>query len=110
MYCKIYIHCDKAEKIISLMESRFGRAERKISFYYFSSFDITLDRNDESDRKKMNSPTDGFLYYELLAELEIYTDHIRITDEIMRLLHENDIPAVVSCDYEDELEAPNTVI
>ena len=46
---------------------------------------------------------DGFLYYELIAEFEIYDNYIQITDQILKLLWDDRIPAVVSCDYEEEL-------
>lgn len=64
---------------------------------------MTLKENEDHDRNKLRTYPDGFLYYEITAELEIYEDHIRVTDEIPEMLWDNGLPAVVSCEYEEEL-------
>ena len=69
----------------------------------FAAFEMTLKENNEHDRNKLRTYPDGFLYYEITAELEIYEDHIRVTDEILEMLWDNGLPAVVSCEYEEEL-------
>ena len=103
MYCKLYIHCSSVGSVTALLEKQFGNYTKKNNWYYFRDFDIVFDMNDEADCNKMRTYPDGFLYYELTAELEIYDDHIRITDRILKLLWDDQLPAVASCDYEEEL-------
>ena len=103
MYCKIYIHSDSEGAVKLVLEEKFGAVQINRSTYYFCGFDISIRSNDEADRNKMRTYPDGFLYYELIAEAELYEDHIKQTDEILRVLWENNMPAVVSCGYEEEL-------
>ena len=103
MECKLYIHGDSVQTIVSLLEQQFGAAKTKAGCYFFPEFDICFDRNDEADANKMRTYPDGFLYYEWIADLDIYDHYIRITDTILKLLWENRFPAVASCDYEAEL-------
>ena len=103
MYCKLYIHCSSINTIVALFEKRFGIPTKKMNCYYFQSFDVIFDMNEEANYNKMRTYPDGFLYYELKADFEIYDDYIRFTDQILKMLWDNRIPAVVSCDYEDEL-------
>lgn len=103
MYCKLYIHCSSVKSIVALFEKEFGNPIKKISCYYFQNFDVSFDMNEETDHNKMRTYPDGFLYYELKAEFEIYDNYIQITDLILKLLWDNRIPAVVFCDYEEEL-------
>ncbi len=86
-----------------MFEKRFGRAVKCGRELNFTAFEMTLKENNEHDRNKLRTYPDGFLYYEITAELEIYEDHIRMTDEILKMLWENGMPAVASCDYEEEL-------
>ena len=103
MYCKIYIHCSSIKSVAALFEKEFGNSAKKSSCYCFQKFDVIFDKNSETNYNKMRTYPDGFLYYEIIAECEIYNDHIQITDQILKMLWDNQIPAVVSCDYEEEL-------
>lgn len=103
MYCKLYIHSPSIESVVSILESRYGAAREKLHDYYFKQFEIYIFKNCETDTNKLRTYPDGFLYYEIIAETEIYDNHIQITDTILQLLWENNMPAVVSCDYEKEL-------
>lgn len=105
MYCKLYMHSASVETVISALESNFGTARNEHSSYFFKDFDISIYKNKEADANRLCTYPDGFLYYELIADMEIYGDHIRITAQILRLLWDHQMPAVVSCDYEDELNA-----
>ena len=103
MYCKLYIHCSSVRSIAALFEKEFGNPTKKMNCYCFRNFDIIFNMNKETNQNKMRTYPNGFLYYEIIAECEIYNDHIRITDQIMKILWDDQIPAVVSCDYEEEL-------
>ena len=107
MYCKLYIHAPSPEAVTQLLEKHFGKAEKKRRDCYFRDFEMMLKRNEEADSKKMSLPSEGFLYYEVMAETEFYREHIKLTDSILRLLRENDMPAAAACDYEQELEEQN---
>ena len=103
MYCRLYIHCSSVKSIVVLLKKKFGCSTKKMNCYCFQDFDVIFDMNEETNYNKMRTYPDGFLYYELKAELEIYNDYIQITDQILKLLWDNKILAVVSCDYEEEL-------
>ena len=102
MYCRAYIHAP-SEAVVSVLGRHFGTARREHSKCYFREFEIYIRKNDEYDQSRLHTYPDGFLYYETTAEIEIYDDYIRVTDDILRILWENGMPTVVSCDYEDEL-------
>ncbi|MBE6874868.1 MAG: hypothetical protein E7493_13345 [Ruminococcus albus] len=103
MFCRLYIHGSSVKSAAALFEKRFGRAVKIGRDHRFTAFEMTLKENNEHDRNKLRTYPDGFLYYEITAELEIYEDHIRVTDEIPEMLWDNGLPAVVSCEYEEEL-------
>ena len=104
MYCKLYIHCASIDTIISVLEKYFGKTNNRIiSTYYFPEFDISIHKNKEADMEKIHIFPDGFLYYENIADIEIYSNYIEITDSILRFLWKHNIPTVASCDYEQEL-------
>ncbi|HCJ41301.1 hypothetical protein [uncultured Ruminococcus sp.] len=103
MFCRLYIHGSSVKSAAAQFEKRFGRAVKCGKDHRFAAFEMTLKENNEHDRNKLRTYPDGFLYYEITAELEIYEDHIRMTDEILKMLWENGMPAVASCDYEEEL-------
>ena len=103
MYCKLYIHSDAASTILSVLKKQFGVPEKKACCYIFHAFDICISKNKEADSNKMRTYPDGFLYYECIAELDIYDPYIQTTDAILKLLWEHQLPAVASCDYEAEL-------
>lgn len=103
MYCKLYIHSSSIESTISIFESQYGVARKELNNYYFKQFDIHICRNKETDTNKLRTYPDGFLYYEIIADVDIYDNHIQITDTLLRLLWQNNMPTVVSCDYEKEL-------
>lgn len=103
MYCKLYIHSSSIESAISILESQYGTARKELSNYYFKQLDIHICKNKETHPDKLCTYPDGFLYYEIIADLNIYDDHIQITATILRSLWQNNMPVVVSCDYEKEL-------
>lgn len=103
LYCKLYIHCSSVKLIAALLEKEFGNSTKKMSNYCFQYFDVIIYMNEETSYIKMRTYPDGFLYYELKAEFEIYDNYLQITDQILKLLWDNRITAVVSCDYEEEL-------
>lgn len=103
VYCKLYIHSSSIESIISIFERQYGAARKEFNNYYFKQLDIHICRNKEADINKLRTYPDGFLYYEIIADVDIYDNHIQITDTILRLLWQNNMPSVVSCDYEGEL-------
>ncbi len=103
MYCRLYIHFPSVKTVVTLLENKFGASKKKMNCYYFQGFDVIFDMNEEANYNKMRTYPDGFLYYELKAEFEIYDDYIQITDQILKLLWDNRIPAVVTSDYEEEL-------
>lgn len=105
MYCRLYIHCSSAKQVTALLEKEFGEYTKKMSRYCFEDFDVIFDMNEEANYNKMRTYPDGFLYYEIKAELEIYNDHIKLTDRILKLLWDDRITAVASCDYEEGLNA-----
>lgn len=107
MYCKLYIHAPTPEAVAQLFEKHFDKAEKKRRDYYFKDFEIMLKRNEEADSKKMSQPSEGFLYYEIMAETEFYREHITLTDSILHILRENGMPATAACDYEQDLKERN---
>lgn len=104
MYCKLYIHCDSRESVVSVLEEVFGPSEKEVvSTYTFNDFEIHLGKNDEADINKLHIYPDGFLFYEIVADIDIDHDYIQITDRILRALWKRNMPTVVACDYEEEL-------
>lgn len=104
MYCKLYIHSDTSDAIITTLETQFGYFKKKMSDYTFKEFEAHISVNKESDINKIHIYLDGFLYYKYIVDLEIESEnYIQITDSILRSLWENKMPTVVVCDYEDEL-------
>jgi len=103
--CIFYIHCADVSALVSALSSRFGKAKSNLSTYSFRQFECTVRPNTETNFNRLCTYPDGFLYYELIAETEIPGNHIAITADILRLLWQNNMPAVVSCDYEQELNA-----
>lgn len=92
-------------QIIAALENRFGRAERNTGTYRFRQFECSLRRNKETNFNRLCTYPDGFLYYEIIADMEIPENHVAVTADILRQLWQNRIPAVASCDYEQELNA-----
>ena len=107
MYCKLYIHAPSPETVAALLEKHFGKAEHRRRDHYFKDFEIMLKKNEEADAGNMHLHSCGFLYYEVIAEAEFYSDYIELTDGILRILWKNGMPAAASCDYEQELEEIN---
>ena len=104
MYCKLYIHCDSCESVVSVLEEVFGPSEKEVvSTYTFKDFEIHLSKNDEADINKLHIYPDGFLFYEIVGDVDISRDHVRITDRLLRALWQGKMPTVASCDYEEEL-------
>lgn len=104
MYCKLYIHCASIDTIISVLEKYFGKTNNRIiSTYYFPEFDISIHKNKEADMEKIHVFPDGFLYYEMIADVELYSDYVEVTNSILRFLWKHNLPTVASCDYEQEL-------
>lgn len=99
------MHTDMSrEGVVGVLEKRFGRAEKRgISDYGFGRFDIMIRNNDEFHPDRLRIYPDGFLYYELTAEVEIYKDIIPTMNEISKVLWNADIPTVISSDNENEL-------
>ncbi|SEL40467.1 hypothetical protein [Ruminococcus albus] len=105
MYCRLYMHTDMSrEDVVGVLEKRFGRAKKRgISDYGFGRFDIMIRNNDEFHPDRLRMYPDGFLYYELTAEADVYEDIIPTMDAISKVLWGAGIPTVVSCDEEEEL-------
>ena len=104
MYCKLYIHCDSRESVVSALEAVFGPSEQGVvSTYTFKDFEIDLHKNDDADINTLHIYPDGFLFYEIVGDVDIFHDHIRITDCILRALWKRNMPTVASCDYEEAL-------
>lgn len=92
------------EDIIRILEIKFKKAEKEsLSHYKFKDFDVMLSKNDEYDPNLLRTYPDGFLYYEMTADIDINDEHIPIMNDISKVLWDNGIPAVISCDDEDEL-------
>ena len=105
MDCIFYIHCADVQTILAALKSRFGASENNRSTYRFRQFACSLRRNMETDFNRLCTYPDGFLYYESIVDMEIPENHVAVTADILRVLWQNRIPAVVSCDYEQELNA-----
>ena len=105
MDCIFYLHCADVQTIIAALKSQFGAAESHLSTYHFRQFECSLRRNKETNFNRLCTYPDGFLYYEIIADMEIPEHHVAVTAELLRLFWQNRIPAVVSCDYEQELNA-----
>lgn len=103
MNCKLYVHSNSIRTVISILERVHGVPKKERNDYYFDDFVLYINRNKEADANKLCSYPDGFLYYELIVDLEINTKAIPITASILQSLWHNNIPTVVSCDYEREL-------
>ncbi|MBR6771405.1 MAG: hypothetical protein IKM28_09300 [Lachnospiraceae bacterium] len=103
MYCKIYIHSESKERVLSCLEDEFGVYIQSLNDYYFEQFEIHLYKNKEENINRIHLYPDGFLYYELIADVEIRERHIEITNQILRCLWKNNLPSVAACDYEKEL-------
>ncbi len=102
MYCKIFIS-GTVENVLSVLTDMFGRCTRHVRTYYFTAFDTDIRRNKEADENKKHTYPDGFLYYETVAEFEIYSDYVEVTNNILRRLWARKMPAAAVCDYESEL-------
>lgn len=104
--CKIFMHTPglSRENIIAILEKKFGRAQKEsLSCFKFKAFDILISKNGEYDPNKLRTYPDGFLFYEMTADVEIFEDHVTTMNDISEVLWDNGIPAVISCDDEDEL-------
>ena len=94
------------EGVLAILEKRFGKAKKLgLSDCSFGGFDIMIRKNDEFHAEKLRMYPDGFLYYELTAEAEIYKDIIPMVNEISKALWSEEIPTVISCDKEEELNS-----
>lgn len=103
MYCKLFINCDDRKKLLALLKQRFGSCTDKRNDHFFSNFDIHLVQNKDQLPDNLTDIADRFLYYPTIADLDIYSDYIEITNEILRIIRNENIHAVAACDYEDEL-------
>lgn len=103
MYCKIYIHSESKDRVVRYLEAKFGSYIIKLNDYSFAKFEVHFSKNNDANTDWIHIYPDGFLYYELIADIEIGEDYIEITDQILRLLWKNNIPSVAACDYEKDL-------
>ena len=105
MFCRLYMHTPLShEEVLTILEKHFGKAQKRgISDFVFPNFDIMIRKNDEFHAEKLRMYPDGFLYYELTAEIEIYKDIIPMMNEISKVLWNENIPTVISSDNENEL-------
>ncbi len=62
-----------------------------------------IDKNDEADKVRAADFPDGFLYFNYSMELCFRGNRVKLTNDILDVLWSNRIPAVATCDYEDEL-------
>jgi len=105
LFCRLYMHTSLSrEGVLAILEKHFGKAKKLgISDCSFGGFDIMIRKNDEFHAEKLRMYPDGFLYYELTAEVEIYKDIIPVMNEISKVLWSAGITTVISCDKEEEL-------
>jgi hypothetical protein len=110
--CKIFFEADSALR--DLVEFLAGEPKSKVSIGPASSViksapgELELRRNDDHDEVSARQFPDGFLHFQYV--LEFYrrpeVKHEEEVDYVARLLDRLwscGFPAVVSCDYEDEL-------
>ena len=107
MYCKLFIDCGDRDKILSILKNHFGNCKSRFSDHSFADFDIHIIRNKESLPETVADINDRFLYYPIIADLDIDSDYIEITDKIIRIIKNENIRIVAACDYEDELKKEN---
>ena len=105
MFCRLYMHKPLSrEEVLTILEKHFGKAQKRgISDFVFPNFDIMISRNYSYHADKLRMYPDGFLYYELAAEAEVYKDIIPTMNEISKVLWSENIPTVISSDNENEL-------
>ena len=94
------------EGVLAILEKHFGKAKKLVlSDCSFGRFDIMIRKNDEFHAEKLRMYPDGFLYYELTAEVEVCKDIIPMMNDISKALWSAGIPTVISCDKEEELNS-----
>lgn len=98
-YCKIYF---TSTDILSNIDNNIGRG-----FPYLDENQIYLNKNMDFDKNRECEFPDGFLFFKYTLDFEPEKlekkECIRIVNSLLNWFWNNDIPAVASCDYENEL-------
>lgn len=79
-----------------------------IQFKSTGTFELDIMKNVEYDNEKSKEFPDGFLYFKYTVEYyknENTVDEydIQNSESILKILWENDIPAIIICNFEDKL-------
>lgn len=102
VFCEIFIDTDLdyaatlelVQKQLSIIEQATG----------VTNHDFSLEKRDEFDIEKRKEFPSGFLYFPFTIEFENNVeDQKKIVKPLLGFLWSQNIPAVIACDYADEL-------
>lgn len=109
MSCSIYVNGDRVRKQFLLFELCDLLEAKPIDSSYIENdiFSISINKNDEYDEEKAKEFPDGFLFFPLVIDVDLYLeDEIKasiIIDKILNFLWSNNYSAIASCRFEQLL-------
>jgi hypothetical protein len=110
--CKIFVEAEQSpEWLAELLAASFSESPadspmgRTVQTH---TGEIEVRRNKEADKDRARALPDGFLYFSYALELYPFShtphdDRVMLVASILNILWAQDLPAVATCDYEDEL-------
>jgi hypothetical protein len=100
-HCKIYVSFSKSLK--SIRDKIYKNFSTKI---VSTEIQIYFNDNEDYNKKEMYNFPDGFLYFEYTIDIEmkeLEKQNVSILNDILNWFWNNNIPAIASCDYENQL-------
>ncbi len=101
--CEIYFNSDRSlvDLISELNNILLGELEDDC--IAVSKGNLYFDENSDYDGDKLFKYPDGFLYFKFILSVELAKKEVLMINEILNWFWVNNIPAIASCDYENEL-------
>ena len=104
--CNIYAYSKLSHKAFLeyVLEMLNGKID--MNTIMTSDYEVYVEENDFYDESKCRDLKKGFIHYPYILEMEIYVDEqnsVNSVNRFLKLLWDENIPAVPTCDFEEEL-------
>lgn len=108
MFCKIYVTFKdiSVDEVFNLIASYFGKSNSDQELEFRKSI-LSVRLNEDYNKEKEVDFPDGFLFFKVLIEIEIFDDDLKeiktMVREILHLLWAKKYAAVAACPFEHDL-------
>jgi len=108
MFCKIYVTSKEisVDILLNLIAAYFGKPNSDKELIFGESL-LSVRLNDDFNKKKEIDFPDGFLFFKILVEIEIYDQNLNeiklVIKEILHLIWSKKYAAVAACSFEHDL-------